>query len=77
MHKENQRETKSLITVGRGSSPGVDRWGNPGCPSTSWPPSQEVVSQAAEKSNYLLLPVPPIDFEKVCVWLLKRFKSFE
>lgn len=51
--------------------------GNPGRPSTSWPPSQEVVSRAAEKSDYLLLPVPPTECERVCVWLLKRFKSFE
>lgn len=41
--------------------------GNPGRPSTSWPSSLEVVSWAAEKSDYLLLPVPPTERERVCV----------
>lgn len=46
------------------ASPQMDRWGDL---STSWPLSQEVVSWAAEKSDYLLLPVPPTECERVCV----------
>lgn len=50
-----------------GVKPLRGQMGNPGRPSTSWPSSLEVVSWAAEKSDYLLLPVPPTERERVCV----------
>lgn len=61
------------FTLGRGSSPWADRWGNPRRPSTCWP-SQEVVSWAAEKSDYLPLPTPPTK-ECVCVFALSHLNG--
>lgn len=64
--RSHTQEKKSCNSKS-GVKPLRGQMGNPGRPSTSWPSSLEVVSWAAEKSDYLLLPVPPTERERVCV----------
>lgn len=58
------KRKKDLKKGGGGIKPLGAQMGNPRRPCTSWPPSQEVVPRAAEKSDYLLLAVSP---DTVCV----------
>lgn len=58
------KRKKDLKKRGGGIKPLGAQMGNPRHPCTSWPPSQEVVPRAAEKSDYLLLAVSP---DTVCV----------
>lgn len=67
MEKENKRETESLRTVGRGSSPWVDRWETPGVLPQAGPPLRKwSPGQLRNQITSSFLYPPPSVRECVC-----------